>query len=180
MEVRRLAEEHGFVNAGKAESQDICFVPDGDYAAFIRSHTGKAYPAGPFVDREGRVLGTHRGIVHYTVGQRHGLGIAAEAPLYVAAIRPETNEVVLGRREALFSAGLNADGFNWIAFGEPPGVLRARARIRYRAPEVWADITVTGPGAVHLDFDEPQRAVTPGQAVVLYDGDTVLGGGTIE
>ncbi len=178
-ETRRIAREQGFPNAEKPDSQDICFVPDGDYAAFIRAHTGKDYPAGPFVDREGYVLGTHRGIVHYTVGQRHGLGIAAEAPLYVAAIRPETNEVVLGRRGELFSAGLDAVDFHWIAFDEPPPTLRAQARIRYRAPERWAAVTVTGPDSVHLDFDEPQRAVTPGQAVVLYDGDTVLGGGVI-
>ena len=176
-ETRRIAREQGFGNAEKPDSQDICFVPDGDYAAFIRAHTGKDFPAGPFVDREGHVLGTHRGIVHYTVGQRHGLGIAAEAPLYVTAIRPETNEVVLGRRAELFSAGLDADGFNWIV--PPAAALRAQARIRYRAPEQWASVTVTGPETVHLDFDEPQRAVTPGQAVVLYDGDTVLGGGVI-
>ena len=178
-ETRRIAEEQGFYNADKPDSQDICFVPDGDYAGFIARFTGHDCPAGDFVDEEGHVLGRHKGIVHYTVGQRKGLGIAADAPLYVKQIDAASNRVVLSGNDALFSRELTASDFNWIAYDVPPRELRASARVRYHQREQAATVTVLGDGRVHLVFDEPQRAITPGQAVVLYDGDTVLGGGTI-
>ena len=178
-EVRAIAEQQHFVNARKHDSQDICFVPDGDYAGFIARYTGRDCPAGDFVDESGRVLGRHKGIVHYTVGQRKGLGIAADAPLYVKRIDAAENRVVLSGNDALFSRELMANDFNWIAYDVPPRELRATARARYHQREQAATVTVLEDGHVHLVFDEPQRAVTPGQAVVLYDGDTVLGGGTI-
>ena len=177
--VRALAEAHGLINAQKRDSQDICFVPDGDYAGFIARYTGRDCPAGDFVDESGRVLGRHKGIVHYTVGQRKGLGIAADAPLYVKRIDAAENRVVLSGNDALFSRELMANDFNWIAYDVPPRELRATARVRYHQREQAATVTVLEDGHVHLVFDEPQRAITPGQAVVLYDGDTVLGGGTI-
>ena len=178
-ETRRIAEEQGFYNADKPDSQDICFVPNGDYAGFIARFTGHDCSAGDFVDEDGHVLGRHRGIVHYTVGQRKGLGIAADAPLYVKQIDAASNRVVLSGNESLFSRELTANDFNWIAYDVPPRELRASARVRYHQREQAATVTVLGDGRVHLVFDEPQRAITPGQAVVLYDGDTVLGGGTI-
>ena len=178
-ETRRIAEEQGFYNADKPDSQDICFVPNSDYAGFIARFTGHDCSAGDFVDEEGHVLGRHKGIVHYTVGQRKGLGIAADAPLYVKQIDAASNRVVLSGNESLFSRELTANDFNWIAYDVPPRELRASARVRYHQREQAATVTVLGDGRVHLVFDEPQRAITPGQAVVLYDGDTVLGGGTI-
>ena len=178
-ETRRIAEEQGFYNADKPDSQDICFVPDGDYAGFIARYTGHGCPAGDFVDESGHVLGQHRGIVHYTVGQRKGLGIAADTPLYVKRIDARKNRVVLSGNDALLSRELTANDFNWISCDTPPRELRATARVRYHQREQAATVTVLSDGRVRLVFDEPQRAITPGQAVVLYDGDTVLGGGTI-
>ena len=178
-QTRQIAEEQGFLNAEKPDSQDICFVPDGDYAAFIRRYTGKSYPDGPFVTTQGTIVGRHRGIIHYTVGQRKGLGVSSDRPLYVQSIDAAKNTVVLGENRELFGTELNAVNFNWIAFETPPDILRAKAKIRYRHREQWATVEVTGKNTVHLVFDAPQRAVTRGQAVVLYDGDTVLGGGEI-
>lgn len=178
-QTRQVAEEQGFLNAEKPDSQDICFVPDGDYAAFIRRYTGKSYSDGPFVTTQGTIVGRHRGIIHYTVGQRKGLGISSDRPLYVQSIDAAKNTVVLGENRELFGTELNAVNFNWIAFETPPDILRAKAKIRYRHREQWATVEVTGKNTVHLVFDAPQRAVTRGQAVVLYDGDTVLGGGEI-
>lgn len=179
-ETRRIAEKQGFYNADKPDSQDICFVPDGDYAAAVERLTGTHSEPGRFVDTQGKVLGTHRGIIHYTIGQRRGLGIAAEAPLYVCGIDVPNNEVVLGRNEALFSTELDASGCNWISGDVPGAPLRVTARIRYRQPEQPCTVTATGPDTVHVSFTTPQRAITRGQAVVFYDGDTVLGGGTID
>ena len=178
--VRALAEAHGLINAQKRDSQDICFVPDGDYAAAVERLTGAHSAPGRFVDTQGKVLGTHRGIIHYTIGQRRGLGIAAEAPLYVCGIDVPNNEVVLGRNEELFSTELDASGCNWISGDVPGAPLRVTARIRYRQPEQPCTVTATGPDTVHVSFETPQRAITRGQAVVFYDGDTVLGGGTID
>ena len=178
-QVRAMAEEHGFVNADKPDSQDICFVPDGDYAAMIRRHTGKELIPGDFVDSTGQVLGRHRGIECYTVGQRRGLGLSFSQPMYVCAIDPENNTVVLGPKEELFSREVYVPDFHWISGEAPKEAVRGRAKIRYRHRE--EDVTaipLTG-GGVKLIFDAPQRAVTPGQAAVLYDGDIVLGGGTI-
>ena len=177
--VRALAEQNGFVNADKPDSQDICFVPNGDYAHIIELQTGCKAAAGNFVDQCGNVLGTHRGVIHYTIGQRKGLGIAAGEPLYVCRICPKSNTVVLGRNEDLFSTEADAADFNWISGENPKQAIRCRAKIRYRQSEQWATVTPCGEHDVHISFDDPQRAVTPGQAAVLYDGDIVLGGGTI-
>lgn len=178
--IRKIAEEQGFCNARKHDSQDICFVPDGDYAAAVERLTGAHSEPGRFVDTQGKVLGTHRGIIHYTIGQRRGLGIAAEMPLYVCGIDVPRNEVVLGRNDDLFSTELDASGCNWISGDVPDVPLRVTARIRYRQPEQPCTVTATGPDTVHVSFETPQRAITRGQAVVFYDGDTVLGGGTID
>ena len=178
-EIRRIAADQGFINAEKPDSQDICFVPDGDYAAVIEARTGEKPEPGNFVDTDGKVLGRHRGIIHYTIGQRKGLGIAFGEPRYVCAIRPESNEIVLGTNEELFSRDLEAGEFNWIAGTPPAASFRCRAKIRYRQAEQWTEAEVLENGHVRLRFDEPQRAVTPGQAAVLYDGDIVLGGGVI-
>lgn len=178
-EVRGLAFKYGFMNAKKHDSQDICFVPDGDYAAFIRRHTGKEYPCGAFVDQEGTVLGEHKGIIKYTIGQRKGLGLSLPAPLYVCRKCMEKNEVVLAPEKELFSTVLTAKDFNWIAYDAPQSPVRVTAKPRYRAKEAPATAEVLADGRVRVVFDEPQRAITAGQAVVLYDGDVVVGGGTI-
>ena len=178
-EVRAIAAENGFANASKPDSQDICFVPDGDYAAMIRRSTGEDLTPGDFVDREGKVLGRHRGIECYTVGQRRGLGLSFGEPMYVCAIRPEDNTVVLGPKEALFSREVRVPAFHWISGETPAAPVRGRAKIRYRHREEDVTVYPTDTGGALLVFDAPQRAVTPGQAAVLYDGDTVLGGGVI-
>ena len=178
-ETRAIAEAQGFVNARKPDSQDICFVPDGDYARVIEQRTALSPAPGDFVDAEGRVLGRHRGIIHYTVGQRRGLGLSFSEPYYVTAIDARANTVTLGPKSALFRRTVLARDFHWIA-GEPPtGPIRCAAKIRYRHPEQPCLLTPLTDGSVRLDFDEPQRAVTPGQSAVVYDGDTVLGGGEI-
>lgn len=178
-DVRRVAEQYGFINASKKDSQDICFVPDGDYASFIERHTGKTFKKGNFVNLSGEVLGEHKGIIHYTVGQRKGLGIALGEPAYVREINAKNNEVVLCKNEELFTKELVAKDFNWIAFDAPQDEIRAAAKPRYRAKEAPCTAKVLENGNVKIAFDTPQRAVTKGQAVVLYDGDTVIGGGTI-
>ena len=178
-QVRKIAAENGFVNAEKPDSQDICFVPDGDYAAVIEARTGKKPEPGCFVDKDGNILGTHKGIVHYTIGQRKGLGIAFGEPRYVCGICPERNEVVLGTNEELFGTEAEIGEFNWIAGTPPADHFRCSAKIRYRQAEQPAEAEVMGSGHVRLSFDAPQRAITPGQAAVLYDGDLVLGGGVI-
>ncbi len=178
-EVRKIAEENGFVNAKKHDSQDICFVPDGDYAAFIEEYSGKKYKNGNFVDKEGKVIGEHKGIIRYTIGQRKGLGLALPAPMYVLRKDIAKNEVVLCSNEELFSNSLDAENVNWIAFENPPETFFAKARIRYNQKEENAKITITGEDSVHVEFEKPQRAIAKGQAVVFYDGETVIGGGTI-
>ncbi|MDR0889199.1 MAG: tRNA 2-thiouridine(34) synthase MnmA [Oscillospiraceae bacterium] len=177
IQTREIAQREGFVNAKKRDSQDICFAPDGDYAAAIEALSGSCYPQGNFVDRDGRVLGVHKGLIRYTVGQRKGLGISAAQPLYVLEKRSADNTIVLGRREELLCSEFDAADFNWIRYEVPPPVLRVKACIRYRGSEQWA--TVTCKDTVHIAFDEPQAAVSKGQAVVLYDGEYVVGGGTI-
>lgn len=177
--VREIAREQGFLNAHKHDSQDICFVPDGDYAAAIRRFSGKDYPSGTFVDAEGKVLGTHKGIIHYTVGQRKGLGLALSEPHYVCRKDVASNTVVLGKNSDLFSRALDAEDVNWILWETPPASFRAKARIRYQQTEQWATVYPVGIDRLHLEFDEPQRAIAAGQSVVLYDGDTVVGGGII-
>ncbi len=179
-QVREIAQEQGFVNAGKHDSQDICFVPDGDYASFIEEYRGFPSQEGDFVDGEGKVLGRHKGVIHYTVGQRRGLGIPAGDRLYVREIRPETNQVVLGSREELFQRELTAGDVNLISRESIPEPMPVRAKIRYRHPEQPALAWQSPDGKLHLRFEEPQRAITRGQAVVLYEGDSVVGGGVIE
>lgn len=178
-EVRAVAEKYGFVNAGKHESQDICFVPDGDYAAFIERITGKTYPNGNFVDTDGNILGEHKGIIRYTIGQRKGLGLALPAPMYVRRKDLENNTVILTDEKSLYSKELIATDFNWISCDKPDGILKVTAKPRYRAKEAPATAELLENGDVKIIFDEPQRAITKGQAVVLYDGDIVVGGGTI-
>lgn len=178
-EVRKLAQSYGFFNAEKRESQDICFVPDGHYEKFIEKYTGDAAPEGNFVTAQGEVLGRHRGIIHYTVGQRKGLGIAAAHPWYVKEIRPETNEVVLCEHGELFQSVLTAQDVNWVSIPAPEQKIRVQAKIRYRHIPQPATAQVLEDGRLRVTFDEPQRAITKGQSVVLYDGDLVLGGGKI-
>lgn len=178
-EVRKLAQNYGFFNAEKRDSQDICFVPDGHYEKFIEKYTGNAAPEGNFVTAQGEVLGRHKGIIHYTVGQRKGLGIAAEHPWYVKEIRPETNEVVLCEHEELFRRKLIAQDVNWVSVPAPEREIRVQAKIRYRHSPQPATAQVLEGGRLRVIFDEPQRAITKGQSVVLYDGDLVLGGGKI-
>ena len=179
-EVRELAQTLGFANAKKHESQDICFVPDGDYAAFIEKHLGKTFPEGPFVTKDGTVLGTHGGIIRYTVGQRRGLGLALPAPLYVCEKDLQNNRVVLCPNEGLFTRTLTAREINLIAVSKIERPMRVKAKVRYKQNEQWATVEQTDDTHFRLVFDEGQRAIAKGQAVVLYDGDTVVGGGTID
>ncbi|MBQ9859954.1 MAG: tRNA 2-thiouridine(34) synthase MnmA [Clostridia bacterium] len=177
--VRRLAADYGFGNARKRDSQDICFVPDGKYAAFIRRHTGREYPVGDFVDADGRVLGQHMGIIGYTVGQRRGLGLSLPAPLYVRRKNMADNTVLLTPESELYTTRLVAEDFNWVSGDIPTASVAVNAKTRYSAKETPATATVLPDGRVEVVFAAPQRAVTEGQAVVLYHDDEVVGGGTI-
>ena len=179
-EVRALALENGFGNARKRDSQDICFVPDGDYAAFLERYTGQPMQPGNFVDEQGHVIGRHKGAARYTIGQRKGLGISAETRLFVSGKNMAENTVTVGLERALFHSSLLADEWNWIA--APPAVgqpLPCTARTRYHQPERPATATLLPDCRVRVDFAAPQRAIAPGQAVVLYNGESVIGGGTI-
>ncbi len=178
-QVRQIAEEQGFINARKRDSQDICFIPDGDYYNFIKRYTGKDYPTGDYLDTNGNVLGRHAGAVGYTIGQRKGLGIALGEPAYVCAKDMERNTVTLGKNEDLFRSGLRANDWNWIPFPTPVEPIRVTAKVRYRHIEQPATVYPEENGYARVEFDDPQRAITTGQAVVLYDGDLVIGGGTI-
>lgn len=178
-QARTIAEEQGFLNARKKDSQDICFVPDGDYLAFMKRYTGKTYPEGSFLDESGRIIGTHKGAVGYTLGQRKGLGLAMGAPVYVCAKDMAANTVTVGPNESLFHKALNASDWNWFPFPELTQPIRVTAKARSRMSEQPATVYPEQNGIARVEFDEPQRAITPGQAVVLYDGDTVIGGGTI-
>ena len=178
-QVRELAELKSFINAKKHDSQDICFVPNGKYAEFIESYTKKRYPEGDFVDLEGNVLGRHKGIIRYTIGQRRGLGLSLKKSMYVVKVDPISNTVVLGYNDDLFTTTLCAKDVNLISIPEITGELRCKARPRYNAKEAWATVTRLDEDRIQVVFDEPQRAITKGQAVVLYDKDTVIGGGTI-
>lgn len=178
-EVRQIAEANGFINARKRDSQDICFVPDGDYAAFMRRYTGKNYPEGNYLDLSGKVVGTHRGAVCYTLGQRKGLGIALGTPVYVCGKDMAANTVTVGPNEALFSKALIAGDWNWYPFPALTTPLEVTAKIRHSQFEQAATVYPLDNGRAKVVFDQPQRAITPGQAVVLYRGDLVVGGGTI-
>lgn len=179
-QVREIAEENGFVNARKHESQDICFVPDGDYSKFIEYYTGKTYPCGDFVDMNGKRLGEHKGIIRYTIGQRRGLGLALPASMYVVEKDVNNNKVILGFNDDLFKKEVNVKNISFTACDGLDKPERLCAKIRYNQKEQPATVTQTDENHFTIVFDEPQRAITKGQAAVLYDGDTVVGGGTIE
>ena len=178
-EIRKLAEENDLITARKKDSQDICFVPDGDYVSFIKSYNNKTYPKGLFMHKDGFSFGEHKGIVNYTIGQRKGLGIAYKNPLYVLNIDPETNNVILGDNEDLFSDTVVAKNVNIISGKTLAEPIRVLARVRYRHKEQPALAWQDEKGNLHVKFDEPQRAITKGQYLVIFDGDTVLGGGEI-
>jgi tRNA-specific 2-thiouridylase len=184
-EAREAARRHGLGVAEKRESQEICFVPDGDYAGFIERYLeaegreSERPAGGEIVDTSGRVVGRHEGVHRYTTGQRRGIGVPRQLPLYVVRVEPETNRVVVGEAEELSSAEFTAAGVNWISLDEPSEAVRADVRVRYRHTESPATVTPLADGRVRVRFDEPQRAVTPGQATVFYRGDEVLGGGWI-
>ncbi|MBO7473045.1 MAG: tRNA 2-thiouridine(34) synthase MnmA [Ruminococcus sp.] len=179
-QVRELAESAGLINSHKPDSQDICFVPNGDYAAFIHRFTGCDTPCGHFVDMDGNVLGEHKGIINYTIGQRKGLGIALGHPVYVVKKDISANTVTIGEEADLYTQSLIADDFNLISVEKLDKPLRVTAKTRYSQHEQPAVVTYLGEGKYMVEFDNPQRAVTSGQAVVLYDGDIVVGGGTIK
>ena len=178
-EVRKMAENIGLLVAHKPDSQDICFVQDGNYAAFIEEHTGKKASEGNFVTSDGTVIGRHKGIIHYTVGQRKGLGLALGYPAFVLEIRPETNEVVIGTYEESLTTVVRAKQLNFMSVEDLKEPLRVFAKIRYNHKGAWCTVERTKEDEVTCCFEEPQRAVTPGQAIVFYDGEYVLGGGTI-
>ena len=176
---RAIAEQQGFINAKKRDSQDICFVPDGDYYAFLLRRTGKTYPKGNFLDLQGNVVGTHEGAPAYTLGQRKGLGIALGAPVYVCGKDLQANTVTVGPNDALFHKALRAKDWFFFPFETLTQPIRCMAKARSRMNEQPATVYPEENGFCRVEFDEPQRALTPGQAVVLYDGDLVIGGGTI-
>lgn len=179
-EVRALAAAHGFGNARKPDSEDICFVPDGDYAGFLERSLGVRAEPGDFVDRAGKVLGRHRGLIRYTVGQRKGLGLSFPKPKYVVKKDARANTVQLGGSEELESAGCSVRDVNWIDCERLTGPRRVGVKIRYSQSEAPATLLPREDGGLRVRFDRPQRAVTPGQAAVFYDGEIVAGGGTIE
>ena len=179
-QVREIAQTQGFVSAQKPDSQDICFVPDGDYGAFLERYTGKQYAPGSFVDAAGNVLGRHRGAVRYTLGQRKGLGVPAATRLYVTGKNMKKNTVTLGSNAELFTEYLTARDVCLTAEDASTDGKRLAAKVRYRQSPQPCRVYCIGPGEIRVEFDTPQRAVTAGQAVVLYDGDTVVGGGTIQ
>ena len=178
-DARQIAQDQNFINARKRDSQDICFIPDGDYVAFMERYTGKHYEPGNFLDLRGNVVGTHKGAVSYTLGQRKGLGLAMGAPVYVCAKDMAANTVTVGPNEALFSDTLIGRDWNWFPFESLTEPIRVSAKARYNQPPQPATVYPLADGEAKVVFDEPQRALTPGQAVVLYDGDLVVGGGTI-
>lgn len=178
-QIREIAENIGLLVANKPDSQDICFVPDGDYAGYIEKEAGIQIQPGNFVDKNGKVLGTHKGIVHYTVGQRKGLGIALGYPAFVIEIRPETNEVVLGTKEESMRKTLRANRLNFMSIEKLDEPMHVFAKIRYNHKGAWCTIEMAGKDELLCTFDEPVGAPAPGQALVIYDGEYVLGGGTI-
>ena len=179
-EIRKIAEKEGLVNADKPDSQDICFVKDGKYGQFIEKYTGKKSPEGDFIDLSGNKLGTHKGIINYTIGQRKGLGLSLKQPMFVVKKDIEKNRVILGFTEDLMSRSLIADEVNLIAYDKLNEDIKVTVKTRYKQKEAPATLTPLGNGKIKVIFDEPQRAITKGQAAVFYNGDTVIGGGTIE
>ena len=179
-EVRAIAEKNGFFNADKPDSQDICFVTSGSYGDLLEKFRGKPYPKGYFVDEEGHKLGKHKGIIRYTIGQRKGLGLALKEPMYVAGKNLEKNQVILTKGPALYSEALEAEDFNWISMDPPKEEYPVTVKTRYNAKAVPAFVSVKEENNVFLRFEKPERAIAAGQAVVLYDGEIVVGGGTIK
>ena len=175
-----MAEELELPVANRPESQEICFIPDNDYPRFIKEYIADGVKPGPILDQQGNVLGEHRGIIFYTIGQRKGLGISASEPLYVVAINRERNAIIVGAKQEAYGIELTASELNWIAVAVPEYPVRVKAKIRYLHQEARATVTPLGENEVQVKFEEPQMALTPGQAVVFYDGDRVLGGGSIE
>lgn len=178
-EIRALAEENQLVTARKKDSQDICFIPDGDHGRFLTEEYGLDCPEGDFVSPDGTVLGRHRGILRYTVGQRRGLGISAPTRLFVLDKNAETNTVTVGTEEQLRCSSFLVSDLNWISIAPPEQPVRAAVRTRYHGAETPATVTPLPDGTARIELDEPQRAVSPGQAAVFYEGDLVMGGGTI-
>lgn len=178
-EVRRIAQKLQLPVADKPDSQDICFVPDGDYAGFIEKTAGRRFPEGNFVLEDGTVVGRHKGIIHYTVGQRKGLGLSLGRPVFVLEIRPDTNEIVVGTDAQSLAGSVWADRLNFMAVPDITDPVRVFAKIRYNHKGAWCTVQKTGEDQIRLDFEEPVRAATPGQAVVLYKEGYVIGGGTI-
>lgn len=178
-EIRKMAKDIGLSVAGKPDSQDICFVPDGDYGSYIQEHAGSEIRPGDFVLSDGTVVGRHRGIAHYTVGQRKGLGLSLGRPAFVLEIRPQSNEIVVGSNEESMSSHVRAENVSFMSVSDLKEPLRVWAKIRYNHKGAWCMVEKTGEDEILCTFDEPVRAVAPGQAVVLYDGGYVLGGGTI-
>ena len=178
-QVREIALQNGLVNADKPDSQDICFVPDGDYAGFIDRY-GAEYTHGSFVDIHGNILGEHKGIIHYTIGQRKGLGLSFGKPMFVVAKNAENNTVTLGEQELLFTSEITARDVNLIATDKLTSPQHCTAKTRYTGAEIPCEISDLGNGRVQVIFDKPQRAAARGQSVVFYDGDIVIGGGIIE
>ncbi len=178
-EIREMAREWDLPVAARPESQEICFIPDNDYVDFLKKRIPESFRSGPIVDQEGQVLGQHNGIIHFTVGQRRGLGIAAPHPLYVLEINSLKNEVVVGPNDLLYKKDLVADRINWISGGKLESPLSAKVRIRYKHKEAKALLSPGDSGKIHVEFEKPQRAITPGQAAVFYEDDVVLGGGVV-
>lgn len=179
-ETRKLASEYGFPIANKPESQEICFIPDNNYRRFLQERAPEALKPGPFVSSAGNILGTHRGFACYTIGQRKGLGIALGQPMFVSSVDPVTNRVTLGPESDIFRDRLSAREVSWVSETPPVEPFAALVKIRYTAPESPAQITPLPNGRLEVRFENKQRAITPGQSVVLYDGNSVLGGGIIE
>lgn len=180
-DVRDMAASLGFTNARKHDSQDICFVPDGDYAGFIESYTGKVYPPGDFVDACGKILGHHKGIIHYTAGQRRGLGVAAKSRLYVSRIDPAMNTVTLASEidAGLYARKIIVSDVNLVACERLTANFRAYVKVRYRQREIPCTVNQTGPGEMLIEFDGDVRSPAIGQAAVIYEGEYVIGGGTV-
>ena len=178
-EVRAIAKEIGLAVATKPDSQEICFVPDDNYAGFIEEATGKPSQAGNFVDRNGKVVGKHKGLIHYTIGQRKGLGLAMGKPVFVQKLDPVKNEVVIGDNEDLFKHTVTANQLNFMPFEKLEGSLKCSGKIRYNQKPEACVIRMLDEDTLICEFDDKQRAITPGQALVLYDGEKIIGGGTI-
>ena len=179
-QVRRIAQEAGLPVAAKPDSQDICFVPDGDYAAFLKKKAGERMPGeGDFVTRDGTVLGKHKGITHYTIGQRKGLGLSMGEQVFVSELRPKTNQVVVGEETQVFKKELLCDHLNFMGMEDLEEPRKVWAKVRYAHKGQWCRIEKQGRDLIRAEFEEPVRAITPGQAVVFYEGEYVLGGGII-